>query len=280
MATFRGLGRQLDAVMAQQMTQAQRVAALQALLATKRAASRAVAKVEIRLDRREFDRNYVRANSNMPSAERVAIGHGVAAFTRHLLERSPYDTRRFRRAYAMAANDLGLGPFFVEAVRPSQRAFRRERLANQVQKWQFIVDRYERSNRTQYKGVKRTGPNEGYLRARKIRDRAAKILADFDALDEGARGTALIIGGRKGRGVGQLASLRTRVYGGRGRWVDAPQGVYAQVHNREPHASIVQRNTRVVSEALRAARAVSRTRRVSNAYVRRLAAGTTWVKTA
>jgi len=225
--------------------------------------------IRLNLDDSLLRRRVERALRNRRAARRDALGVVVEQFVRVLVREGPRDTNRFVRAYQQAANDLGLGPFLVLDVVPGKDVARRERLVRQLRKWSAIVELNERAGRTTYKGVKRTGPDKNYLRAVRLRDRAAKELAEFAE-------NSLVIGGRRGsRGVGQLATVRTKIFGGKGRWIEAGGDLFAEVRNLEPHARIVQRRTKIINRGLGAA-GRGALRVVGARYVRQLAEGTDW----
>lgn len=166
---------------------------------------------------------------------------------------APRDTNRYVRGMAEAANAAGLGPFAVPALRPGKFAAEAKvRLEKQLQKWQTIVSRYERTNRT----------DKWYQRAVKTRDRAAQELAKWDPY-------ATIIFGGKGRKL--EVTVRNKVYGGTGlRLVRAGRVVYV-LHNKEAHASIVEGRTRLLKVAMTRARTFGM-RLGGRAYARRIAA--------
>lgn len=228
-----------------------------------------------------FDDDVLRARmrrvvANRTDARTAALKTLAERMIVYIVRTGPRDTNRFVRAYAMAGNDLGLGPFVAPPIRPGRYQANVRRLRSQWRKWAYIVERYEAEGRTHYKGVKKTGPDRGYQKAKRLRDRAAKSLEQL--LEAGEGSGAIVIGGRRGaKGLSQLASVRTKVYGGQGAWIISDGRTLARIHNLEPHASIVNRNTRVVTDAVRAARRYGG-RRLSEKYVREVAQGTPWAQ--
>lgn len=231
----------------------------------------------------DFDDSVLRARmasvmSRRRDGRTVALRVLVKRAVVYIIDHAARDTHRFVRAYQEAGNDLGVGPFVVDAIQPGRYEHNVRVLQNQLDYWQFRVDQMERAGRTQYKGVKKSGPNQTYLRYKKFRDRAAQSLAKL--LEAGEGSGAIVIGGRKtAKGLSRLASVRTTVYGGRGVWIETDGQTLARIHNKEPHASIVNRNTYVVTNAMRAVRRYGG-KRVSETYVREVAARTPWARRA
>lgn len=217
-----------------------------------------------------------RVIANRRDARTVALRVMVETVIKDVIQNSPVDTHRFKRAYQMAGNDLGVGPFMVDPVEKGRYDENLKRLRNQVHRYEYYKERAERNDRTMYKGVKKVGIDQGYVKVLQRLRRARIELAKFE---EGGPGS-IVIGGRRGRGTySVLATVRTKVYGGAGQWIISGDTTIARIHNKEPHASLVQRNTRVVSNALWL---VGRQggRRVQQKYVKEVAKGTPWLKTA
>lgn len=216
-----------------------------------------------------------RVIANRRDARTVATRVLVETFVRDVIKNSPVDTHRFKRAYQMAGNDLGVGPFMVDSVQKGRYDANLKRLQNQVARYEYYKERAERAGRTMYKGVKKTGIDQGYVLTLQRLRRARMELAKFE---QGGPGS-IVIGGRKSGKFGVLATVRTKVYGGSGQWIISGDTTIARVHNKEAHASLVQRNTRVVSNALWKTGRYG-TRRVQQKYVKEVAAGTPWLKVA
>lgn len=216
-----------------------------------------------------------RVLANRRDARSVALRVLVETFVADVVKNSPVDTHRFKRAYQMAGNDLGVGPYMVDSVKPGRYNANLRRLQNQVRQYEYFKQRAERSGRTMYKGVKKVGIDQNYVLVLQRLRRARQELAK---LEEGGPGS-IVIGGR-GRGkYGVLATVRTKVYGGSGQWIISGDTTIARVHNREAHASLVQRNTRVVSNALWKTGRYG-TKRVQQKYVKQVAQGTPWARAA
>lgn len=231
--------------------------------------------IRIDIDDSTFRKRKALVMNNRLKAREQALRVLSERFITYIVNNAPKDTNRFVRAYQQAGNDLGLGPYVVAPVLPGRFQANVRRLQNQVFKWDYIVSRYEREGRTMYKGVKKNGPDKGYVKAKALRDRAVEELNKL--LEAGEGSGAIVMGGsKKAKGVKRLATVRTQVYGGEGRWLVGPNTTAARIHNKEPHASIVDRNTRVVSNGMRAVRRFGG-QRVSEKYLREAAKGTPWL---
>ena len=126
-------------------------------------------RLEMRLEADEFERNHAMVLRNMETAEKKVLSMTLRVFVVYIDRYGPADTNRFKRAYPIALHVLGLGPFPVPAVVPGRCEANRRRLVNQYNKWAFIAARYEKQGRTHYKGVKKSGMDKGYQRAKRLR---------------------------------------------------------------------------------------------------------------
>lgn len=198
------------------------------------------------------------------------------AFGRALITLSPADTNRYRRAWAIAANEAGVGPFAVPEVVPSKYNERlKERLELQAERWQRIAEDkrksaeyWQRVYENRYAREGRRGKWERDCAAKrdkaaKIAEKAAKVAARAREEADMIRPDSIVIWGRRkkapgGKGylsaaedlrIGRLATVRVKVHGGTGYVVATSRGGYIILHNLEPHASIVEKNSRVVSRA-------------------------------
>lgn len=173
-----------------------------------------------------------------------------------ILIASPKDTHRYVRAMAQAANAAELGPFQVPALRPGRFAAQaKDRLESQLAFWEKWVRFYERLG-----GIGRAA--KGYARAVKTRDRAREELAKWNPF-------AIIIFGGKNRRL--KVTVRDKVYGGTGTKVVRDGRVAFVLHNKEAHASIVEKRSHTVKAALAKARAFG-FKMGGRAYTRRILA--------
>lgn len=232
--------------------------------------------VTIDYDDKVLQKRLVIVVGNRRDARTKALRVLVYQTVRYVVQYAPRDTNRFVRAWQQAGNDLGVGPFVLTPIESGRYLANVRRLRKQVALYDFRVQAYIKADRMYYKGVKKSGLDKGYVRAKKQLDRAEAELAKL--LEAGEESGAIIIGGRrkaKSTSLSRLATVRTTVYGGQGRWIVTPDQTLARIHNREPHASIVNRNTFVVSDAMRAVRRFGG-RRVAEKYVREVSKGTPW----
>lgn len=227
-------------------------------------------------DKNYRDRMALVMNQRLP-ARQQALRVLTERAVRYIIANAPRDTNRFVRAYQQAGNDLGVGPFVLVPIESGRYMANVRRLRRQVALYDFRVRAYVNADRMYYKGVKKSGLDKGYVKAKKQLDRAEAELAKL--LEAGEDSGAIVIGGRrkaKSTSLSRLATVRTTVYGGEGRWLVGPDLTAARIVNREPHARLVNRNTRVVTDAVRAVRRYGGTL-VTEKYLREASRGTPWL---
>ena len=193
---------------------------------------------------------------NRPKGRRAMMIEVTGTAAVNIVRRWPKDTGRSNRAWAEAARKAGIASPPMTTLKKSRDSDAIQvRLEYQVSKWEGIVRNY---------GDRR---DKHYRKAVRIRDRARETLANFLAAED----PAILIGGRKVTkrfGVSNLASVRTTVFGGTGRIIEHQGETIVEMHNKEPHASIVERRTKVVGTELRKMRREQNIRRASKKYLR------------
>ena len=149
------------------------------------------------------------------------------------------DTRRFHRALAQAGNATGAVVLPVPSVHPSKLSVRfHELLRKQVRTWQRIVNLNRKEGRED-------------KWSRMAERRLASAQRNFSAY-----GPTAIVFNAFGRGKeDRLITVRAPVYGGTGDVTLINGKAYVRLHNKEPHASIVEWRYQVMRNALRIARA-------------------------
>lgn len=185
---------------------------------------------------------------------------------------SPADTRRYVNALAQACNAAGIGPLPVLPLRPSKFKDKHgQKLRRQIAKYDTLLQLWYGATWTDDLPTKNAGKNgkapKWFKRLKRYRRRAAEELAKFEG-DEA--GTALYIGGNTRR----IATVRTKVYGGTGRIISGADDTVIYLHNKEPHANLVERRVRVIWRAIRVAKGRGPLKRMRNTYVKEVAAGT------
>lgn len=198
----------------------------------------------------------------------------AAAFVDFVLTTSPQDTNRYVNGWIEAARDVRATqrtPLPIQESRSRNRILAAlegqvRRLDKKAEQLETVLDRW-------YYTKGRTGPwlrkKEAELRRlHKRRERAAEELAKFI----GAEGAiAIDLYGRKGAKTQRLTTVRTKVYGGVGAIIHAGGARVVRLHNLEPHATFVERRTRVVARAVAVLRSAG-LRRAGTAYLRKQAA--------
>lgn len=248
----------------------------------------------IRIDRDALRDSLRRARTARPAVGREAVGVLVGEWVKVVRQVSPMDTRRYVRGWVLAGRDLGLDVGPVPPLQRSDWAVNRlEWLEEQLRQeeknlayWQGLDDTYKARSRG--RGVIQRGDQRGKPKADPLRQpyyrntvlpslriaqaRTARARTEWEKFTGNTDGTALVIF-RKNRGPRSRSvrfTVRDKVYGGSGRWVEAGGRLFAELVNREPHARIVEkRHGRPVATANAAVRAFG-LRRASRAYLERM----------
>lgn len=231
----------------------------------------------IKIDSSGWRRKLAKAYAKDPRAARVGVamiafsvcrtGHGICR----------KDTRRYARALAQMGNGTGIGFIPVLPVQPSKYALViRDRLVEQVQYFETKLADQQALLQRYYPGGPPKNPRSEYYRnlTRDIRKTEKLLQRSKEELEkvngEGGE-SSLLIGGffgldylQKGR---KLATVRNKVYGGETHFITGRNADFVVLHNKEPHASIVEARDRIMAIAIRAAQG-GPVRRVSNRYFR------------
>lgn len=207
------------------------------------------------------------------------LGSEVA---RYIVNFGPHDTQRFRRSYAMAHNDIAEQRLLLPTLEPSKSLTKiASRIARQLKTAEAQVERWDR-NVASYRARKTVSTPSGkeaqkYLRQWKKQRDQAKVQLERLEEAEGVE-SIILIGGRKRKRAGAggpksgVARVSVEVFGGGARIIDRGGRLFAELHSYEPHTNLVNRRTRVISNAVNAVRA-SGGRRASKKYLRELQEG-------
>lgn len=188
-----------------------------------------------------MDRRVRLMRSNLPGARREILIEAGRFAMEHVRDHAPRDTNRWVAAMMQAGNQAGLGPLPVPEILPSKfgaQALRR--LTSQVKFWEWVTRAYEKAGRT----------GERYYARASFRLNSSR--RELDRWDE--RG--VFIGIRSGLRLGiRLRRAVSEVFGGEGRILMQRRITVLVIHNKEPHANLVERNTRTWGKAVAAAKA-------------------------
>jgi hypothetical protein len=216
-----------------------------------------------------YQQKMARLRARSPDARDAAAREMMRAVMARVVSETPRDTNRLVRGYMQAANDLGLGPYALPRVANSRGAERqKKRLERQLRQVELLLaaalrsvaskerlfeTRYARPGRKLDKWGRKykadvARANTRVQRLSKVVDRAREQVANFT-------GAEIVIGGRKVK-MGK----------------DPGVSALAQVHNKEPHASIIERRDRIVAAAIGAMRGQG-LRRAGKAYLSALGVG-------
>ena len=231
------------------------------------------------------------ASARRIKARTTAAAAGALVFTETIMRSARRDTNRYVRGWAIANNEAGLPAVAVPAVQRSKHADTYLRiLGDQVdffawrvaQLEQLIEERFRRTGRPM-RGVyyqelyrKLEGPRGARMRLERAREelasaakRHAMNAPDYlfiGLYNKGGIYTPIKGVNSKGKTARQLVSIRTKVYGGDGRMVVTDTATIFQLHNREPHATLVEHRWGYVWSALRFARSTG-IRQMGKRYV-------------
>jgi hypothetical protein len=195
--------------------------------------------IRCRVDGRKLQAKLKRMADGRPRARREAVLIMTGEVVRRALALSPTDTYRYYRGWAQAGRTAGLGDYAMPALRPGSwnekilaRLEREERFwAQAVAKWERIVRRYDGSGREdKWRADAVTKLNRAIVQHQK----ALTELSRAGAAEGGALIAFNILGGRR------RPTVRHKVYGGAGRVVSIGDRTVVELHNKEPHASLVE----------------------------------------
>ena len=169
---------------------------------------------------------------------------GFEAFT-------PEDTGRLKKAWLEACGEVGADSAVLPSLKPSRRA---DRIYQRI-RGQWINTHIQRVKlETLFNKWYPDGRKLGEFGQRMKRDlakvvkREGKLKEQYDLWKQADQAPVIMIG----RGGGhKYATLRTKVYGGRGAIRDHGERSELLLHNQEPHASIVDSNTGMKSKVAR-----------------------------
>lgn len=200
----------------------------------------------------------LRAMANAsPAARRSAVRIMGETVIKRVLATSPADTNRYKRGWAEAGNAAGVGIFAVPQYNRSSRYSEMlSKLADAAADWRYIL-------KTRYDDKGRNDRHRAKAQAQL--EKAEKRLADFLSNESGAVVGFNLYGG------GRQFSARHKIYGGRGRIVSIGDRTYVELHNLEPHATMVEKQRGVMRRAVGSLRGAG-LKRAGKGYIDRQAA--------
>lgn len=211
----------------------------------------------LRVDTSAFDRRMDRVLQRHNEARVVATKALAGDVATEVYHEARRHTNRYVIGVAMAANQAGVATLAVPPLVASTRfEFFLEKLTDQYRKWKNLEELYTRAGRT----------GEKYFQ--KIRRRVAQTERELQKFDE----TALVIGTNK-KNYHHIITVRNKFYGGAGRVVQSGSATLVQLHNKEPHASILESKYGYFRKAIAATKGRargSRGKKYSRAYVKKL----------
>lgn len=212
------------------------------------------------MDRTELARRLSGLARRTPAARTQALQVTTTQVLHRIIFACPRDTRRMVRAFQIAGNQAGCGPFSVlPVVKSRYSSVNRQILGEQVgnvrdeyRRAKSLRMLYERTNRDVLKGrgKLKTGRGHQSHAYRKLVAAEARLLKDLRravAQKTGLTESSILIY-NKGRRV--AVTIRPKIYGGRGETKIGRYLSVCTITNLEPHAIIRDRSSRVVAPAL------------------------------
>lgn len=229
-------------------------------------------------DKSRFRAKIAKLTANEPTCTREALKVMGALITDHLESNAPEDTSRYIRGWQQASVQAGCGPRMLRPLNPSSRRQKfLDSLAAQVRYFDGVVAHYERIMEDWY--IKPNRKRKGYWhklvrrrdKAAWRRNRALQELEKYMAHEHALFFDAGAYAERKNSR--QLSTVRTKIYGGTGRILVGTHGAILQLHNLEPHSTIVEKWLKPMAKASKAVLQFG-AKRVGQTYLKELLNGT------
>lgn len=191
-----------------------------------------------------------RLRAATPSATGEALKVIMTNVMKAVIDATGNDTNRMDRGFALAANAAGLGPFHVPQIQPSKYFDQnRSTLIKQIKKWTKFEEFYLSQGKELLKGRPPDRVNAGkvspFFRLIQRRRKAAE-----EQLAKFTNNSVFVIDNRKNR---LRFTVRTPIHGGDGSFRIIGDTAVVEMHNREPHAIILERANRTVATTLKGA---------------------------
>lgn len=237
----------------------------------------------VHINTAELQRRVAVARASGPRGMEEGVKVMASAFVDFADRVSPKDTNRFVNGFIMAGAEIGATSKQPYPVRESRYRkmienvlIRQERtFARQAKALETTLDRW-------YYSKGRSGPwlRKKERELRKLKKRHVRAGEELAAFRANPHAVGIDLFNRKydvkvdGEGnvlsvkayIARLASVRTKIYGGKGALITSGRRVFARLHNLEAHASFAERRHRVVARAMSQLRRVG-VRRASRRYL-------------
>ena len=226
---------------------------------------------------------------NMTDAKEKALAVAGSVATRVMFDLANIearDTARYMSGWGEAHNDLGvaivaLPPIVAHKGSTNPLFDQQEKLERQVERLLAIEKRMlawkKIHEERMAKRVRSKRVWKSHKKMLRKLDRIANVTDKaIGELDKflGQKVGVIVIGGRRSRsgrfGKSQLATVRLEPKGGTASITTVGSTSLLTLHNREPHASLVERNTRIGARGLAYARSELGLRRVSKKYLKQI----------
>lgn len=230
-----------------------------------------IAREVIKVDGAELHRRLDHLRRNMGLVITTAIEEINVLIAVRIEETSPRDTNRFVRGWLLACADVGPIPAAIPGVQASARHQQYlaylEKEANRVgrmlksaqakMEWWYLSKPDRNRNRPAFHELSRA-----ITQLSKWHNR---LIEEYVKLDGDPTGLLM----DKERGQRNYSTVRVGIYGGRGIISEQSDRVTVVLHNREPHATIVEKRYGILARAMREVKRLG-IARVNKSLVRRI----------
>lgn len=197
----------------------------------------------------------------IPEASKAQLRQITTSLMRRIAVTAKRDTNRYLRGFMMAGKDLGATEFVPPIVASKYAARIRDLIESQKDRRGFLLGKSKRELKAMYPDGKPKNPRtptydymyEQVQRREKLYEKSKR---ELERLNQGGDTTLLIgfLGSGNAQSGRKLLTVRNKIYGGVGRYIESRGTVYAVVINKEPHAKILEKKYRTFGNALSAVR--------------------------
>lgn len=194
--------------------------------------------LEVRVDKSKIERVVARWTAGRPDRMKRYLTETAERFATATLANPQEDTRRYKRAFCMAARQVGAN-VMVPSLKPSEYTFRfKEKAKKDIAFWTHIHNDWKQKDAKAH-GKWPLARKKKAVAYKKL-GKAWEQLRQIEAAGQyGYPATAIGVF----RAAGKSMQFVTAIYGGEGRFVMlAPGHMAVKLTNMEAHANIVERH--------------------------------------
>lgn len=197
----------------------------------------------------------------IPEASKAQLRQITTSLMRRIAVTAKRDTNRYVRGFLMAGRDLGSQEFIPPVVASKYAERIRDLIESQKDRLGFLLGKLTRELNAMYPNGRPKNPRtttyaDMFKRERELTKLYEKSKIELERLNQGGDSTLLIgfLGSGNAQSGRKLLTVRNKIYGGVGRYIESRGTVYAVVINKEPHANILENKHRTFGNALSAVR--------------------------